>query len=170
MRQRSDLIGRWLSQIVTLAIAEISAVAIAFSPLLFPVGAEPAVEPANRLPIDERTAGDRQSQLPVPLLPTVNLDALVLLPDRQTADWLEAQFEANVAILNDRITRRQAMLQDLLMDADSHDDRIRQVQSILSQLRTARDRLAIEHLLLIRKLSPDGTLPAAVTPPPAEGG
>ncbi|MGK7911886.1 MAG: hypothetical protein AB4050_10465 [Synechococcus sp.] len=93
----------------------------------------------------------------------VDLSQLVLLPSPNTVTWLDKQFETEVASINSRIAFRQELLQQLLQDPDSSDDRIRQVQSILSQLRAERDRIAIEHLLLVRQVSENGSLPTQAT-------
>lgn len=107
-------------------------------------------------------------RLPQPYQPEpqplgIDLSELILLPSTATASWLDRKFETEVAPLNARIEFRQELLQQLLRNPDSNDDRIRQVQSILSQLRAERDRIAIEHLLLVRQVSTDGRLPTQAT-------
>jgi hypothetical protein len=92
--------------------------------------------------------------------PQIDLAALPLLPNPITSNWLTQRFEQQVRILNDRITFRQTVLRDLLADPNSNDASIRQVQAILSQLRTQRDRLAIEHILLMRQIQDNFTLPS----------
>ena len=103
------------------------------------------------------------ARLPQPIQPppnlSLNLDSLVLLPSDDTVTWLDNRFSQQVAPLNDRIAFRQELLEELLSDPNSNDNRIRQVQSILSRLRAERDRMAIEHLLLVRQLSSEGVLP-----------
>lgn len=97
--------------------------------------------------------------LPQPFEPIPELNSLILLPSSDTVTWLDEQFSLEVAPLNARIAFRQELLEELLSDPNSNDNRIRQVQSILSKLRAERDRLAIEHLLLVRQLSDGGKIP-----------
>ncbi|MEM9568549.1 MAG: hypothetical protein AAF974_09605 [Cyanobacteria bacterium P01_E01_bin.34] len=94
---------------------------------------------------------------------TVDLSQLVLIPSPATVSWLDEQFEVEIAPINSRIAFRQDLLQQLLSNPDSSDNRIRQVQSILSQLRAERDRIALEHLLLVRQVNENGALPTQTT-------
>ncbi|MEO1133869.1 MAG: hypothetical protein AAFX40_14330 [Cyanobacteria bacterium J06639_1] len=98
----------------------------------------------------------------------IDLDALTLIPDPRTAEQLESLFRLRVAGINDSIQRRQADLQGQLADASSNDDDIRQLQRELSNLRSERDRLAIEHLLLMRQVTEKLVFPASFgVPSPA---
>ncbi len=101
------------------------------------------------------------NSLPQPLkpFPLLDLELLILLPNTETIAWLDRQFAAAVAPINARIEFRQDLLLQLLSEPNTSDHQIRQAQLILSQLRAERDRMAIEHLLLVRQLSDDGKLP-----------
>ena len=118
-------------------------------------------ELAGRVPILSELDFERLPQPNASL--DVDLSHMLLIPDTATVTWLDEQFEKEVEPLNSRISFRQQLLQDLLNDPDSNDNRIRQVQSILSQLRAERDRIAIEHLLLVRQVSENGALPHQTT-------
>ncbi len=114
--------------------------------------------PLSELDLDRIPHPDETSS---PL--AVDLSQLVLIPNPATVSWLDEQFEIEIAPINSRIAFRQDLLQQLLSDPDSNDNRIRQVQSILSQLRAERDRIAIEHLLLVRQVNANRTLPTQAT-------
>lgn len=112
------------------------------------------------------------------------LETLTLIPDRVTAERLERLFGLRVQAINTQIAQHQTDLQKRLADLTSSDDEIRRLQAELSQLRVERDRLAIEHLLLMRQVTeklvfpesfdspeePDLQPEAPSEPPAASGG
>ena len=131
----------------------------------FPPASQLSDSVTQRL-LDSETTNNSLSNLelenlpqPIPSPSTFNLEHLILLPNLETIAWLDRQFAISVAPLNSRIELRQDMLLELLSQPSSSDGEIREVQSILSQLRSERDRMAIEHLLLVRQLSEEGKLP-----------
>ncbi|MEN9205074.1 MAG: hypothetical protein Q6J68_02765 [Thermostichales cyanobacterium SZTDM-1c_bins_54] len=91
--------------------------------------------------------------------PSVVLEALPLFPDAELAADLETRFSQQLAAINAQIGDRQAVLQALLMRWESDEGQIRRLQARLSQLRTERDRLALEHLLLMRQLQENFVIP-----------
>jgi hypothetical protein len=104
--------------------------------------------------------------LPWPGLPTffpsepeIDLTNLPLFPDLDTSKRVEAEFDSRVAELNSQIAGKQALLYNLLVNWASDVSEIRQIQVELSELRTERDRLALEHLLLLRQLEETFVIP-----------
>lgn len=91
------------------------------------------------------------------------LETLPLMPDRDRALRMDGVFQQKVRLVNLRIQERQRRLHVLLEDWTSDPDQIRGIQAELSELRTERDRLALEHLLLMRQLERH-----FVIPPPAQ--
>ncbi|MFS8854441.1 hypothetical protein NW851_01035 [Synechococcus sp. H55.7] len=89
----------------------------------------------------------------------IHWDHLALLPDPELAEAMDREFNRRLARLNRQIANQQERLYRLLQDWDSDEADIRQIQSQLSQLRTERDRLALEHLLLLRQLQENFALP-----------
>jgi hypothetical protein len=100
-------------------------------------------------------AGWAQPAPPQPVL----LEGLPLFPDPSLAQSLEADFNRQLAAINAQIGDRQAVLQALLLRWESDEGQIRRLQARLSQLRTERDRLALEHLLLMRQLQENFVIP-----------
>ncbi|MFS8885580.1 hypothetical protein [Synechococcus sp. H70.2] len=99
-----------------------------------------------------------------PLPPTstqldIDWAQLPLLPDPQLAEEMDREFSRRLARLNQQIASQQDRLYRLLQTWDSDEEEIRQVQAQLSQLRLERDRLALEHLLLLRQLQENFALP-----------
>lgn len=99
-----------------------------------------------------------------PPLPTladlgIHWDRLALLPDLELAEEMDREFSRRLARLNRQIANQQERLYRLLQTWDSDEADIRQIQAQLSQLRTERDRLALEHLLLLRQLQENFALP-----------
>ncbi len=99
-----------------------------------------------------------------PPLPTsadlgIEWDRLALLPDLELAEEMDRQFSRRLARLNRQIANQQERLYRLLQTWDSDEDAIRQTQAQLSQLRLERDRLALEHLLILRQLQENFALP-----------
>jgi hypothetical protein len=127
------------------------------------------------------TAAKPQSQPPLqdwilttppPPPPKIELRTLPLFPDLKLAEQLDADFTARVAALNDNIANKQRQLHRMLQDWSISENVIRLTQKELSQLRTERDRLALEHLLIMRQLernfvipSPDFAIPQAIETP-----
>jgi len=87
------------------------------------------------------------------------LEGLTLLPDPDLATALEDQFTQRLSSVNAQISDRQAVLQQLLGRWESDDGQIRRLQARLSQLRTERDRMALEHLLMMRQLQEKFVIP-----------
>lgn len=87
------------------------------------------------------------------------IEKIPLLPNPEMARQVEADFKENVAFLNQQIADHQTRLQSLLMNWSSEPSMIREIQAQLSKLRTERDSLALEHLLILRQLERDFTLP-----------
>lgn len=96
--------------------------------------------------------------------PEVDLGELQLIPNSKTAARLERQFGSQVKTINWRINQRKTELRLKLTDLTSSDREIRRLQAELSQLRTERDRLAIEHLLLMRQVTEKLVFPASFAP------
>jgi len=95
----------------------------------------------------------------------VLLEGLPLFPDPDLAAALETDFSRQLAVINAQIGDRQAVLQTLLIRWESDADQVRHLQTRLSQLRTERDRLALEHLLLMRQLQENFVIPNAPRSP-----
>ncbi len=89
----------------------------------------------------------------------IDWDRLALLPDLELAEEMDRQFSRRLARLNRQIANQQERLYRLLQTWDSDEDAIRQTQAQLSQLRLERDRLALEHLLILRQLQENFALP-----------
>ncbi len=89
----------------------------------------------------------------------IHWDRLALLPDPELAEAMDREFSRRLARLNRQIVNQQERLYRLLQTWDSDEADIRQIQAQLSQLRTERDRLALEHLLLLRQLQENFALP-----------
>ncbi|MFS8900940.1 hypothetical protein NW845_06105 [Synechococcus sp. H60.2] len=89
----------------------------------------------------------------------IHWDHLALLPDPELAEAMDREFNRRLARLNRQIANQQDRLYRLLQTWDSDEEEIRQVQAQLSQLRLERDRLALEHLLLLRQLQENFALP-----------
>ncbi|NJL98182.1 MAG: hypothetical protein HC924_04830 [Synechococcaceae cyanobacterium SM2_3_2] len=108
---------------------------------------------------------------PSPLSPVeigIDLDLLPLFPDQELATLMENQFNQRVAELNADIALRQADLHHWMVTWESDEAKIRETQAELSRLRTERDRLALEHLLVMRQLELHFIIPLR-TPPQASG-
>ncbi len=103
------------------------------------------------------------NQLEPPLSPLADLgiewDRLALLPDLELAEEMDKEFSRRLARLNRQIANQQERLYRLLQTWDSDEADIRQAQAQLSQLRLERDRLALEHLLILRQLQENFALP-----------
>ena len=84
---------------------------------------------------------------------------LPLLPDPELAAEMDREFSRRLARLNQQIASQQDRLYRLLQTWDANVEDIRQTQAQLSQLRLERDRLALEHLLLLRQLQENFALP-----------
>ncbi|NJK63363.1 MAG: hypothetical protein HC921_12380 [Synechococcaceae cyanobacterium SM2_3_1] len=102
----------------------------------------------------------------------IELRTLPLFPDLKLAEQLDTDFTTRVADLNDNIARKQRQLHRMLQDWSVSENVIRLTQKELSQLRTERDRLALEHLLIMRQLErnivipiPDFAIPQAIETP-----
>ncbi len=89
----------------------------------------------------------------------IHLDRLALLPDADLAERMDVEFSQQLARLNAQIADKQERLYRLLQDWGSPEADIRQIQAQLSELRTERDRLALEHLLMLRQLQENFALP-----------
>ncbi len=89
----------------------------------------------------------------------IELRTLPLFPDLKLAEQLDADFTARVADLNDNIAQKQRQLHGMLQDWSVSENVIRLTQKELSQLRTERDRLALEHLLIMRQLERNFVIP-----------
>jgi hypothetical protein len=89
----------------------------------------------------------------------IHLDHLALLPDADLAEQMDVEFSQQLARLNAQIADKQERLYRLLQDWGSAEADIRQIQAQLSELRTERDRLALEHLLMLRQLQENFALP-----------
>ncbi|MFS8851363.1 hypothetical protein NW832_01010 [Synechococcus sp. R5-16] len=89
----------------------------------------------------------------------IHWDRLALLPDPELAEEMDVEFSRRLARLNRQIANQQERLYRLLQTWDSDEADIRQIQAQLSQLRTERDRLALEHLLMLRQLQENFALP-----------
>jgi len=89
----------------------------------------------------------------------IHWDRLALLPDPELAEEMDVEFSRRLARLNRQIADQQERLYRLLQTWDSDEADIRQIQAQLSQLRTERDRLALEHLLMLRQLQENFALP-----------
>ncbi|MDX2272927.1 MAG: hypothetical protein NW237_13410 [Cyanobacteriota bacterium] len=98
---------------------------------------------------------------------TVDLVNLSLLPDGDLAESMDAQFNQEVAILNRQINDKQAQMHEQLLNWSSSPDQIRQIQVEVSNLKAERDRLALEHLLVMRQLQQRFVIPTRT--PTAEG-
>lgn len=72
---------------------------------------------------------------------------------------MDREFSRRLARLNQQIASQQDRLYRLLQTWDANVEDIRQTQAQLSQLRFERDRLALEHLLLLRQLQENFALP-----------
>lgn len=105
-------------------------------------------------------AADLDGYLPI----FINVMELPLLPDPETALFLENTFSQQVASINHQIGEYQAELYTLLNDTYSSDRDIRRTQAIISQLRTERDRLSIEHLIKLRQVQDDLRLEELLPP------
>lgn len=92
----------------------------------------------------------------------IDLDNLALIPDRRLAKQMEADFSQQVTDLNQQIGSKQADLQHLLMNWSSDTKQLHLIQAEISALRTERDRLALEHLLILRQLQLEFVIPASV--------
>ncbi|GAB4217818.1 MAG: hypothetical protein OHK0012_23860 [Synechococcales cyanobacterium] len=105
---------------------------------------------------------------PRPVSQSIVLEGLTLLPDPDLATVLEDQFTQRLGSVNAQISDRQAVLQQLLGRWESDDGQIRRLQARLSQLRTERDRMALEHLLMMRQLQEKFVIPpVSRSPSPA---
>ncbi|MEN9202006.1 MAG: hypothetical protein Q6K80_10980 [Thermostichus sp. DG_1_6_bins_120] len=89
----------------------------------------------------------------------IDLERLALLPDPELAEEMDNEFSRQLARLNGQIADKQERLLRLLQDWGASETEIRQMQIQLSALRTERDRLALEHLLLLRQLQENFALP-----------
>lgn len=89
----------------------------------------------------------------------IHWDRLALLPDSELAEEIDVEFSRRLARLNRQIADQQERLYRLLQSWDSDEADIRQIQAQLSRLRTERDRLALEHLLMLRQLQENFALP-----------
>ena len=89
----------------------------------------------------------------------IHWDRLALLPDPELAEEMDVEFSRRLARLNRQIADQQERLYRLLQTWDSDEADIRQIQAQLSRLRTERDRLALEHLLMLRQLQENFALP-----------
>jgi hypothetical protein len=98
---------------------------------------------------------------PDPVVDLIN--QIPLLPDPDMARQVEIDFKENVAFLNQQIADHQTRLHSLLLNWSSDPSVIREIQAQLSELRTERDRLALEHLLILRQLERDFALPRSTT-------
>ncbi|MGQ9837934.1 MAG: hypothetical protein ACUVRV_08205 [Cyanobacteriota bacterium] len=94
----------------------------------------------------------------------IHLEHLALLPDPDLAEQMDVDFRQQLARLNEQIAAQQEHLYRLLQDWGSNEEDIRQVQAQLSALRTERDRLALEHLLMLRQLQDNFSLPLLSRP------
>lgn len=96
---------------------------------------------------------------PPPQYSKIELRTLPLFPDLKLAEQLDADFTTRVADLNDNIAKKQRQLHRMLQDWSVSENVIRLTQKELSQLRTERDRLALEHLLIMRQLERNFVIP-----------
>ncbi len=104
---------------------------------------------------------------PPPSYPAIDLSQLPLFPDSQLAEQINQDFGRQVADLNSQISEKQIELHESLKNWSSPETDIRTIQLDLSELRTERDRLALELLLLLRQLDRNFDIPDPVktTPP-----
>ncbi|MEN9224494.1 MAG: hypothetical protein Q6M54_03385 [Thermostichus sp. DRC_bins_24] len=118
-------------------------------------GAEAELFPFSRFPLLKKL------DPPPPTLAElgIHLERLALLPDADLAEEMNVEFSQQLARLNAQIADKQERLYRLLQDWDSAETDIRQIQAQLSELRTERDRLALEHLLMLRQLQDNFALP-----------
>lgn len=127
--------------------------------------AEAELFPFSRFPLLEKM------DPPPPTLADlgIHLERLALLPDPDLAEHMDVDFSQRLARLNAQIADKQERLYRLLQDWGSAEADIRQIQAQLSELRTERDRLALEHLLMLRQLQDNFALPlpsrSATSPP-----
>ncbi|MEN9231323.1 MAG: hypothetical protein Q6L68_10480 [Thermostichus sp. DG02_5_bins_236] len=127
--------------------------------------AEAELFPFSRFPLLEKL------DPPPPTLADLGIDLehLALLPDPDLAERMDVDFGQRLARLNEQIANQQERLYRLLQDWGSAEADIRQIQTQLSALRTERDRLALEHLLMLRQLQDNFALPlpsrSAASPP-----
>ncbi|WP_244350170.1 hypothetical protein [Thermostichus vulcanus] len=117
--------------------------------------AEAELFPFSRFPLLEKL------DPPPPTLADlgIHLDRLALLPDADLAEQMDVEFSQQLARLNAQIADKQERLYRLLQDWSSSEADLRQIQAQLSELRTERDRLALEHLLMLRQLQDSFALP-----------
>jgi hypothetical protein len=101
---------------------------------------------------------------PPPVEIGIDLDLLPLFPDQELATQMESQFNQRVADLNAEIALKQADLHHWLVTWESDEAKIRETQVDLSRLRTERDRLSLEHLLVMRQLELHFIIPIRTTP------
>ena len=97
---------------------------------------------------------------------TDRLSRLPLFPDTKLAEALESDFRTQIAGLNTQIADKQIALQTMLSSWSSDVELIRKTQGVLSDLRRERDRLSLEHLLLMRQVREHFVIPARANPSP----
>ncbi|MEN9221900.1 MAG: hypothetical protein Q6M04_05625 [Thermostichus sp. BF3_bins_97] len=117
--------------------------------------AEAELFPFSRFPLQEKLEPPPPTQADL----GIHLERLALLPDADLAEQMDEEFSQRLARLNAQIADKQERLYRLLQDWGSAEADIRQIQAQLSELRTERDRLALEHLLMLRQLQDNFALP-----------
>ncbi len=122
---------------------------------------------------DSLNAPPRPTFTPIPrLAPTpvpppdigIDLSLLPLLPDLELAEQMQHQFHDQVARINAEIAEKQADLHSWLTSWETDEAKIRETQAELSRLRTERERLSLEHLLVMRQLERQFIIPLRATP------
>lgn len=122
---------------------------------------------------DSLNTSARPTFTPIPrLAPTpvprpdigIDLGLLPLLPDLELAEQMQHQFQDQVTRINAQIAEKQADLHSWLSSWDTDETKIRAAQAELSRLRTERERLSLEHLLVIRQLERQFVIPIRATP------
>lgn len=104
---------------------------------------------------------------PTPVPPPdigIDLSLLPLLPDLELAQQVQHLFHDQVTRLNAEIAEKQADLHAWLSTWETDETKIRAAQAELSRLRTERERLSLEHLLVMRQLERQFIIPVRATP------